>query len=152
MRKALMAAVVICGALAGPVWSHGEAMAIGEAAEATAATRTIEITMGETADGQMVFTPATLEFAAGETVRLALHNTGAQEHEFIMGTPAEITEHKAMMEAMPDMVHTEANTLRLAPGASGEIVWTFANAGVFEFACLIPGHYEGGMHGPLTVK
>lgn len=33
----------------------------------------------------------------------------------------------------------------------GEVIWTFANEGTFEFACLIPVHYESGMHGPITV-
>ena len=31
------------------------------------------------------------------------------------------------------------------------MIWTFTNAGTFEFACLIPGHYESGMHGPISV-
>ncbi|NDW02705.1 plastocyanin/azurin family copper-binding protein, partial [Salipiger sp. PrR002] len=30
--------------------------------------------------------------------------------------------------------------------------WTFGEPGTFEFACLLPGHYEAGMHGPLTVN
>ena len=33
----------------------------------------------------------------------------------------------------------------------GEVIWTFANAGSFEFGCLIPGHYESGMKGDVTV-
>jgi uncharacterized cupredoxin-like copper-binding protein len=33
-----------------------------------------------------------------------------------------------------------------------EFVWTFTNAGSFEFAGLIPGHYEAGMHGPILVN
>ena len=37
-------------------------------------------------------------------------------------------------------------------GDDGEILWRFTNTGSFEFACLIPGHYEMGMHGPLTVN
>ena len=37
-------------------------------------------------------------------------------------------------------------------GEEAEIVWTFGEAGEFEFACLIPGHYEAGMHGPLAIN
>jgi uncharacterized cupredoxin-like copper-binding protein len=40
----------------------------------------------------------------------------------------------------------------LDEGRSGEVIWTFSNAGTFEFACLIPGHYESGMHGPIVVS
>ena len=39
------------------------------------------------------------------------------------------------------------NTQRSEEGADA----TFTNDGSFEFACLNPGHYESGMHGPLTV-
>ena len=37
------------------------------------------------------------------------------------------------------------------PGKTGEIVWTFNRAGEFEFACLIAGHYQGGMVGTIKV-
>jgi len=32
------------------------------------------------------------------------------------------------------------------------MLWRFSQAGTFEFACLIPGHREAGMHGTVTVK
>jgi len=38
------------------------------------------------------------------------------------------------------------------PGQKGTIVWTFIRAGSFEFACRIPGHFEAGMIGRITVK
>ncbi|EKX59899.1 Copper tolerance protein [Rhodobacter sp. AKP1] len=128
-----------------------ETMPLGAPASAAAEARTVTVTMRETDDGRMIFEPASLSFAAGETVRLVIRNAGEQEHEFVMDTPGEIEEHKAMMAEMPDMRHREANALRLGSGESGEILWTFGDPGRYEFACLIPGHYEGGMHGPLTV-
>ena len=60
--------------------------------------------------------------------------------------------HKALMAKFPEMEHDDPNAIRLQPGEEGTIVWNFANAGSFEFACLIPGHYESGMHGALTVN
>ena len=33
----------------------------------------------------------------------------------------------------------------------GELVWRFTKAGSFSFGCLIPGHFEAGMIGKLTV-
>jgi uncharacterized cupredoxin-like copper-binding protein len=153
IRKTLISTLMFA-ALASPVWPQDD-MAIGAPADAATATRTVDVAMAETADGKMVFTPTTLTFKQGETVRLALHNTGEQVHEFVMDTPEGITAHKAEMAEMadmPDMMHSDPNALRLEPGARGEITWTFANAGTFEFACLIPGHYEAGMHGALTVN
>ena len=30
------------------------------------------------------------------------------------------------------------------------MVWKFTNAGAFKIGCLVPGHYDGGMHGDVT--
>ena len=50
-----------------------------------------------------------------------------------------------------NMGHNEPNRIRLAPGEDAEIIWTFANNGTFEAACLIPGHYESGMFREVSV-
>lgn len=39
----------------------------------------------------------------------------------------------------------------VGPGQQGEIVWRFDQAGEFDFACLIPGHYQAGMKGRIVV-
>ena len=39
----------------------------------------------------------------------------------------------------------------VAPGKTGEIIWTFNRAGEFDFACLIAGHYSAGMKGVIRV-
>ena len=131
---------------------HAEAMAIGTPGEAHHATRTVEISMMETDDGEMLFEPRDLAFVEGETVRFVISNDGEQEHEFVLDTAEANQEHKALMERFPEMEHDDPNAVRLQPGETDEIVWTFANAGEFEFACLIMGHYESGMHGPVVVE
>ena len=117
----------------------------------TGETKTVEVSMRETEEGAMVFEPTELSFAAGETVRLVITNNGEIEHEFVMDTVDANAKHKALMGKFPEMEHDDPNAVRLQPGETGEIRWTFTNAGEFEIACLIPGHYESGMHGPLTV-
>jgi Cu/Ag efflux protein CusF len=77
---------------------------------------------------------------------------GELEHELVVDTVAKNEEHKALMEKFPEMEHEDPNAIRLAPGETGEFIWTFANTGTFQFACLIPGHMEAGMHGPITVS
>jgi len=131
---------------------HHDEMAIGSPGDASKASRTIDVTMKETDDGAMVFEPAVIEVKRGETVRFAITNKGVLEHEFVMDASPEIAEHKDLMRRFPEMMHDDANAVRLEPGAAGEIIWSFTKAGSFEFACLIPGHYEMGMHGPLTVS
>ena len=108
--------------------------------------------MLENDDGEMLFKPASLKVKEGETLRLKFVNKGETDHEFVMDVHDEIIEHKEMMAKFPEMEHDDANAIRLAPGAKGEIIWTFANSGQFEFACLIPGHYESGMKGDITVN
>ncbi len=126
------------------------AMMVGQPGTAQDVDRTIEVAMRETDDGRMIFEPAMFDIEPGETIRFAVENRGELEHEFAIDTMARNVEHKAMMAEM-DMEHDDPNSVRLDPGASGEVIWTFANEGAFEVACLIPGHYESGMHGPITV-
>ena len=47
---------------------------------------------------------------------------------------------------------TDPNAKSVDPGKTAEMVWRFTKAGTFEFACLIPGHREAGMHGVVNVK
>ncbi|WMS45273.1 cupredoxin family protein (plasmid) [Acuticoccus sp. MNP-M23] len=131
---------------------HHPEMAIGSPGKASNAARTIQVTMKETDSGAMIFEPASIEVKRGETVRFAITNGGVLEHEFVMDASPEIAEHKDLMQRFPEMIHEDPNAVRLEPGAAGEIVWNFTNTGSFEFACLIPGHYEMGMHGPLNVN
>lgn len=138
------------GAAAPAAHGHAGVASIGAPADAGTATRTIAVSMMET-DRGMVFEPAAIAVQRGETVRLVIANDGQLVHEFVMDSRHEIEEHKALMERFPEMIHDDPNSVSLEPGAQGEIVWTFTEAGTFEFACLIPGHYDAGMHGPLTV-
>lgn len=73
------------------------------------------------------------------------------DHEFVMDTNEKILEHKEVMEKNPDMEHADDNSIHLGPGEKGQIIWTFSRPGDYTFACLIPSHYESGMHGPLKV-
>ncbi|WP_316778813.1 cupredoxin domain-containing protein [Sedimentitalea todarodis] len=156
MKKRLLTTAITL-ALAAPAFAggthgggHGDEMDIGRPGDDHHATRTVEISMLETDDGEMLFEPRNLEFVPGETVKLIITNNGELEHEFVMDTYEENEEHKAMM-AKFDMEHDDPNSARLEPGQTAEIVWTFSNEGRFQFACLIPGHYESGMHGALDV-
>lgn len=130
---------------------HDAKMLIGTPGKAEDVDRTLDVTMRETDDGEMIFEPAEFDINPGETIRFNVKNDGELEHEFVIDTVEQNVVHKAMM-AEYDMEHDDPNSVRLDEGKSGEVIWTFANEGTFEFACLIPGHYESGMHGPITVS
>jgi uncharacterized cupredoxin-like copper-binding protein len=130
---------------------HGEKMAVGEAGDKAKASQTIRVTMKETDDGKMIFTPAVIKVRKDQTVKLSIKNAGTVDHEFVLDQEDKILEHKAVMEKFPEMEHADPNSIRLAAGQSGEIIWKFTTDGQFKFACLVPGHYEAGMHGDVTV-
>jgi len=132
-------------AAAGPV--RQEQKDWGIAGEPRAARRTVNIRMLDT----MRFTPDKLEVREGETVRFVVWNDGKMMHEFVLGTKKELDEHAALMKKFPKMEHDEPYMAHVSPGKKQEIVWRFNRAGDFEFACLLPGHYEAGMIGKIKV-
>ncbi|MEX0303496.1 MAG: plastocyanin/azurin family copper-binding protein [Leisingera sp.] len=131
--------------------SHGEQMAAGMPGSRSKVSRTVKVVMKETDDGEMIFTPSSMEFKQGETIRFMVANKGELDHEFVLDTPERNAMHKQAMSAQMEM-HNTPNAVTLAPGKRGEIIWNFSNGGTFEFACLIPGHYESGMYGQVAVQ
>ena len=119
----------------------------GIAGDAKTVKRTVVFTMSD----NMRFTPDKLEVKQGETVKLVVKNSGAVMHEFVLGTKKELDEHAAQMIKFPTMEHDEPYMAHVAPGKTGEIIWTFNRAGDFDFACLIAGHYTAGMVGKVKV-
>ena len=119
----------------------------GIAGDAKAGIRTVEFKMMDS----MRFTPDRLEVKEGETIKFVLRNTGAVMHEFVLGTKKELDEHAALMVKFPTMEHSEPYMAHVAPGKTGEVIWTFNRAGDFDFACLIAGHYAAGMVGKVKV-
>jgi uncharacterized cupredoxin-like copper-binding protein len=101
---------------------------------------------------KMIFIPDVFTIRKGEQIKFVLRNVGAIEHEFVLGTKQEIDAHAEEMKKNPDMEHDDPQSKRLKAKENGEIYWKFTKAGEFEFACLIPGHRELGMHGKIFVK
>jgi uncharacterized cupredoxin-like copper-binding protein len=119
----------------------------GIAGEARHAKRRVDVRMADS----MRFTPDRIDVRLGETVRFVIRNTGKLMHEFVIGTKAENARHAEWMVKFPNMEHDEPYMAHVAPGKTGEIVWTFNRAGEFEFACLIAGHFQAGMVGTINV-
>lgn len=153
---ALFAVAVVsgCSALA---WSqlvgqagqaHGHTHGAAEAPTAPVAIRTVTVTLGD----DMRFNPANWQATSGETVRIQLVNTGKVRHEFILGTEADLQAHaEEMKKPNADPHHHASNAISLGAGESGELIWTFTDAGVLHIACFEPGHYDAGMRGTISV-
>ena len=130
---------------------HAGMMETGMPGQASQVNRTIKVTMSETDDGEMIYTPKDVDIKKGETIRFMVTNKGELEHEFILDTVERNAMHKEAMSQQMES-HQSPNAITLEPGKKGEIIWTFGNPGTFEVACLIPGHYESGMFGKVAVN
>jgi uncharacterized cupredoxin-like copper-binding protein len=149
----LLAAARLMPAHAHENHQHGKHahFSAGQPGDPSKPARTVFVTMLE--DGKkMLFKPAHITVRKGEQIRFVLGNDGAEDHEFVLATKAENRKHGELMKKFPDMEHDDPNAKRVAPFTNGEIVWRFTKAGQFEYACLIPGHYEAGMSGKVIVK
>jgi uncharacterized cupredoxin-like copper-binding protein len=164
-NQCFLSAAVAALALAAQVaWAHGddkppakpstfdagsvEETPFGRQGDPKKVGRTIRVDMVDT----MRFVPGDIHVRRGETVRFVARNRGRVLHEMVLGTPAELEKHAQEMRKFPEMEHDEAYMTHVKPGANGEIVWQFTRAGAFRLACLIPGHFEAGMVGKVTVK
>jgi uncharacterized cupredoxin-like copper-binding protein len=147
-------------AAAASAWAHGdqthaqrpaavkmEQKDWGIAGVSKTVSRTIAVKMSD----NMRFNPDLIDVKQGETIRFVLTNAGRVMHEYVLGTKIVLDEHAALMKRFPNMEHDELYMAHVAPGKKGEIIWTFNQNGDFDFACLLPGHYEAGMVGKVRV-
>lgn len=111
-------------------------------------SRTIEVRAGD----DMRYAPAAIAVRSGETIKFVVKNSGKLPHEFVLGDVRSLKEHAEMMRRHPGMQHEDPNMVTVSPGVTGTLVWKFTQAGIVEFACLIPGHYEAGMKGSIRVS
>ncbi|KAF2393896.1 cupredoxin domain-containing protein [Pseudomonas frederiksbergensis] len=170
LRNRLVLAACLL-ALSSPVWaSPAQTYDFGQPASAAKASRSVEVVMGD-----MSFDPKAIDIKAGETIRFVLVNKGQLLHEFNLGDAAMHAAHQQEMLKMQQsgmltptamkemdhgsmagmdhgMKHDDPNSVLVPPGKTAELTWTFSKATQLEFACNIPGHYQAGMVGKLTVS
>jgi uncharacterized cupredoxin-like copper-binding protein len=117
--------------------------------------RTLQVDMKDT----MRFTPDLLQVAAGETLKLVVHNSGKLPHEMVVGSEESLKQHAVEMKQSAGHSdgheHASGNellALSVKPGETKEWVIRFDKAQTLQMACLIPGHYEAGMKGQVIVQ
>ncbi|HSN40557.1 MAG TPA: cupredoxin family protein [Burkholderiales bacterium] len=162
MKTILIATAVMLGIASSGALAHGDgekemrhgksgsghADMVGKPGDLNNVSRTIEVIMSD----NMRFTPSTASVKRGETVKFVVKNAGQVRHEMVLGTAKELAEHAKLMRKFPGMEHDDPNQVSVEPGKTGTFVWQFTRAGVFEFACLEPGHMEAGMVGKVAVS
>lgn len=157
MHKAARVGVVVAAVLAA---------ALGLAAGAGAQSQRIELVLTDYA-----FNPSQLALRAGVTYEIVLINRGSVEHEIMIGrgrtteTTAAGEEHgfeENFFDGIEAAVSFEGGLLEVEElvevevEAGHQVTLTFTvpagKQGSWEMACFVPGHYELGMHGTLTVR
>lgn len=121
------------------------------------------------------YSSETVTVKKGETVRFTVKNMGDLVHEFNIGTSAQHATSQAKMAMMVDhgvleadkinhgmmdmnmgggmtMQYNETNSVLLEPGQTKDVIWTSSETGTLEYACNIPGHYDAGMVGQITIQ
>jgi uncharacterized cupredoxin-like copper-binding protein len=132
---------VLAGALA--------LLAGGSAACGTAAAdpgpRTVRITIHHSA-----FAPELIAARPGETIRFVLENTDPIDHEFIVGDERVQQAHEEGTEAhhasRPGEISVPALETRVT-------TYTFPREPApLLFGCHLPGHYDYGMRGTISIR
>jgi len=129
---------------------HDEEITFGEAGMVSEVSRTITVTMKDVA-----YDLKDLTVKDGETIRFIVVNKDDTEHEFTLGTMEMNAADRAKMEKQMDqgesMEMMEPNAVSVAGLETKELIWKFKGPSKIEFACNVPGHYEAGMKGEITV-
>lgn len=64
--------------------------------------------------------------------------------EMVIGTLQTLKKHAELMQRFPGMERDEPWAAHVAPGGRGEKIREFIRSRSFQFACLIPGHFQAG--------
>jgi len=90
------------------------------------------------------------KFRTGITYHFVVTNEGMVDHEIMLMEPMQGGE-----EELDEFALAVIEEDMLTPGTTKSFDYTFtepASEGSLEFACHVEGHYEAGMHLPITVK
>ncbi len=130
-----------------------------ETPAALTVSRSIKIDMND----KMRFSPDQSVVIAGETIKFVIHNSGKLAHEMVLGSEDSIKIHAIEMKEVATQksdhidfhAHGDSSdifAIRVQPGETKEWVIRFDKSQTLQMACLIPGHFEAGMKGQITVQ
>ncbi|MDQ6910097.1 MAG: plastocyanin/azurin family copper-binding protein [Actinomycetota bacterium] len=142
--SALLAA---CGGGSGGM-DMGDGAQSGASTSAPAGTIRVNVAMRDIA-----FVPDKVEMKKGSTATFIFKNEGKVAHDAFIGQEKAQADHEKEMGGgggAPQGMQS-GNAVTLEPGKTGELTYTFNDAGVTTIGCHQPGHYEAGMRMAVTV-
>lgn len=137
-------------ALARPETEGMSTTAAASVPSAARPSRTLEIITGD----DLRFTPATMTVSAGETIAFKVTNRGTVPHEFVIGDESVQQEHEQEMangDGMSGMADDASYAVDVLAGKSATLIYTFTKEGTLLYGCHVPGHYDAGMRGIITI-
>ena len=105
--------------------------------------RTIELTVHHSR-----FSLDELHVRPGETIRFVLRNADPIPHELIVGDQSVQDVHELGTESHHG---DRPGEVSVAPGETAVTTYRFGAAGRLLFGCHLPGHWDYGMKGAITV-
>lgn len=94
------------------------------------------------------FSPSRIRVRPHTLVEFVLVNRDPIGHEFIIGGPEVHARHENGNEAAHPPVPGEVS---IPPRKTARTTYQFHDPGTVEFACHLPGHFQYGMVGQVTV-
>ena len=110
----------------------------------------IQITLEE-----FKITSSLTTFSVGVPYHFVITNKGTMEHEIYIMPPTTSDMTADQISALKSTALAGIAADKLAAGATQSFDYTFTKAypsGSMEFACHLPGHYEGGMKQAIVVQ
>lgn len=120
--------------------------ACGGAPARAAGPHTVNITIHHSR-----FSPDNVRLQPGTTVRFVVRNTDPIEHELIVGDAA--AQH--LHEIGTDALHEGPGAVSVPAGATGVTAYTVPRTMAAEpllYGCHLPGHWDYGMRGTITLS
>ena len=99
--------------------------------------------------GDFFLKPGQMVFVAKRPYQFVLTNNGKAVHEFIIEKQGAPDEPLMSQDDEGNEIASEAEDIE--PGTKKELLWSFADPGMYTMACHVPGHYEGGRHVDVEV-
>ena len=109
----------------------------GFVAGTVAAPRIVRVIAGP----GLAFSPSTIAVARGETVTFEVTTVGPTVHEFMVGPADAVAADQAGTPEVADIGMMQTKS----------VTFTFDGSGPYAYACHVPGHYEAGMRGTISV-
>lgn len=115
---------------------------------------TVERSVEIAANDDLSFDPATLNVAVGETIEFVITNSGAIDHEFVLGPESVQSAHQDATSGAHGGMHVEGQlaALELSAGETQRVTVTFEDPGEVIYGCHIAGHYSAGMRGVIEIR